>query len=87
MQDLQGALETYSAVLAFPEATAADKLAAASNRAACNLAQHNYSSTVSDCSMAFGLLTGRDLHASLDLHGWLASEQGVSDTWLNTYTQ
>lgn len=82
VQDLQGALEAYSAVLAFPEATAADKLAAASNRAACNLAKHNYSSTVSDCSMAFSLLTGQDLHASLDLHAWLASEQGVLRAWL-----
>lgn len=78
-QDLQGASDAYSAVLALPAAASADKLAATSNRAACSLAQRNYSSTVSDCNAALGLLTGQDMHASSGVHAWLATEQGA---WL-----
>lgn len=76
-QDLQGASDAYSAVLALAEGTTADKLAAASNRAACRLAQRNYSSTVHDCNLALGLLTGQELHANSGVHAWLASEKGA----------
>ena len=78
VQDLQGAADAYSAVLALLGASAADRLAAASNRAACSLAQRNYSSTIQDCSLAFGLLTGHACHDVSDVHAWLASKQGAA---------
>ena len=77
-QDFQGAADAYSAVLATTSAPSADKLAAASNRAACSLVQRNYSSVVDDCTIAFELLTGQDLLAIPDMHAWLASDQGGS---------
>ena len=76
-QDLQGAAEAYTVVLDFSEATSADKLAAVSNRAACYLAQAQYSSTVADCDFALGLLIGQDTN-SPHTHAWLSSK-GTSD--------
>ncbi len=76
VQDLQGAADAYAAVLALPDAAPADRLAAVSNRAACSLAQHNYSSAVSDCSLAFGLLVQEEVQADPDIHTWLQSSQG-----------
>lgn len=74
LQDLQGAADAYTAVLALSDAANADKLAAASNRAACSLAQHSYTNAVNDCSLALGLLIGRHVP---DVHAWLGpSHQG-----------
>lgn len=72
-QDLPGAAEAYTVVLDLSDAASADRLAAASNRAACYLAQAQYSSTVTDCNLAFGLLTGQDSKAC-HLPTWLSSD-------------
>ena len=81
-QDLQGAAEAYTVVLDLSDAASADRLAAASNRAACYLAQAQYSSTVADCNLAFTLLTGQDTKAC-HVHAWLASDGNPSFTVIN----
>lgn len=60
-------------MLDLSDASAGDKLAAASNRAACNLALAQYSSTIADCHLALKLLTGQDAKA-LDAPTWLKSQ-------------
>ncbi|KAA6428647.1 MAG: dyslexia susceptibility 1 candidate protein [Trebouxia sp. A1-2] len=74
-QDMQGAADAYTALLALPDAACTDKLAAASNRAACSLAQRDYAKVVADCNLAFGLLTRKDGLASLDIQKYLQSNQ------------
>lgn len=72
---MQGAADAYTALLALPDAACTDKLAAASNRAACSLAQRDYAKVVADCNLAFGLLTRKDGLASLDIQKYLQSNQ------------
>ena len=73
VQDLQGASEAFTVILDLSDASHADRLAATSNRAACHLAQGQYSSTVADCNLAFDLLTGEQGKAPR-MHDWLSSE-------------
>ncbi len=76
---MQGAADAYTAVLALPDAACTDKLAAASNRAACSLAQCDYAKVVADCNLAFGLLIGVDGLTSLDIQDYLQSnKKGLS---------
>ncbi len=72
---MQGAADAYTAVLALPDAACADKLAAASNRAACSLAQRDYTKVVDDCNLAFGLLIRGDGPAALDIQDYLQSNK------------
>ena len=78
MQDLQGATDAYTAVLALSDAGPADKLAALSNRAACSLAQLNFQDAVDDCNSACAALTGHDAQPSADVQSWLKTNaEGV----------
>ena len=75
---MQGAADAYTAVLALPDAACTDKLAAASNRAACSLAQRDYAKVVDDCNLAFGLLMRVDGLTALDIQDYLQSiRQGL----------
>lgn len=84
MQDLQGAVDAYTVLLALPDAAPADRLAAASNRAACSLAQRNYSNAVDDCNLALAMLTGSNAAGSyaeaasdvFDSHAWITLGEG-----------
>ena len=83
MQDVQGASEAFTVVLELSGASEGDRLAAASNRAACHLAQAQYSSTVADCNLALDLLLGIRGSAS-QAHSWSPREgmhQNTVDNW------
>lgn len=72
---MQGAADAYTAVLALPDAACADRLAAASNRAACSLAQRDYTKVIDDCNLAFGLLMRVNGLTALDVQDYLQSNK------------
>ena len=79
VQDLQGAADAYTVLLALPDAAPADRLAAASNRAACSLAQRSFSNAVDDCNLALAMLAGSNAEAAcgvFDFQAWITLGEG-----------